>query len=410
MIYADNAAATKMDAEVFEAMKPYFLEEFGNPSQPYAFSRRPRKAIAVAREVIASCINAYPEEIYFTSGRTESDNWAIKSIIAAKPSLRIITSAIEHKAVLNSCKSASRLGCSVVYMLPDKNGTITPENLGRNISGNAGNSELVSVMLANNELGTVQPVKELCRIAHEHGAVFHTDAVQAVGHISVDVRELGVDMLSASAHKFNGPRGVGFMYVRNGVEILPYADGGSQESGMRAGTENTASIVGMAEALKRNVERLAENSAYVFGLEELLLRRLNEYGVPYVRNGGADTISRTLSNGEANAFLRTLRNGEADTLSRTLSNGEINTLPGLLSLSFAGKDGEAILHRMDLMGICISTGSACNSHSTEISHVLRAIGLDEDLARGTVRISLGKHNTLDDVEGIASALRKILLH
>ncbi len=401
MIYADNAATTKMDAEVFEAMRPYFCEEFANPSQPYGFSRRPRNAIATAREVIASCINAHPEEIYFTSGGTESDNWAIKGIIAtaksSKSSCRIITSAIEHKAVLRSCESVEKLGCPVVYMLPDRTGTITLEILAGHISGNAANPALVSVMLANNELGTIQPVKELCRIAHEHGALFHTDAVQAMGHIRVDVQELGVDMLSASAHKFNGPRGVGFLYVREGVEILPYVDGGSQESGMRAGTENTAAIVGMAEALKGNVGSLAENMAYVFGLEAMLMSRLDEYGIPYVKNGEAETFSELVRNREANTFSE-----------RVSNDREAKKLPGLVSLSFAGKDGEAILHRMDLLGICISTGSACNSKNTNISHVLRAIGLDETLARGTVRISLGKHNTPDDVEAIASALRKVL--
>ena len=370
VIYADNAATTRMDAEVLEAMKPYFLEEYGNPSQPYTFSRGPRKTVANAREIIASCINAHPEEIYFTSGGTESDNWAVKGISAAKPSSRIITSAIEHKAVLRSCEAAEKFGCHVTYMLPDKSGTVTPEILASHISGN---TALVSVMLANNELGTLQPVKELCSTAHEHGALFHTDAVQAMGHIRLDVQELGIDMLSASAHKFNGPRGTGFLYIRKGVEILPYADGGSQESGLRAGTENTPAIVGMAEALRNNTEHLAQNRAHISGLEELLLQRLNDYRVPYVRNGG------------------------------------INRLPGLLSLSFADKDGEAILHRMDLLGICISTGSACNSKSTNISHVLRAIGLDEALARGTVRISLGKYNTPDEVESIASALRKIIL-
>lgn len=369
MIYADNAATTRMDAEVFEAMRPYFLEEYGNPSQPYSFSRRPRNAIANAREIIASCINAHPEEIYFTSGGTESDNWAVKGIFSANLSRRIITSAIEHKAVLRSCESAEKSGCPVTYMLPNKSGTITPEILAGHISGN---TALVSVMLANNELGTVQPVKELCSTAHKHGALFHTDAVQAMGHIRVDVQELGVDMLSASAHKFNGPRGTGFLYIRKGVKILPYADGGSQESGLRAGTENTPAVVGMAEALRNNTEHLAQNQAHISGLEELLLQRLNDYGGPYVRNGGS------------------------------------NRLPGLLSLSFAGKDGEAILHRMDLLGICISTGSACNSRNTNISHVLQAIGLDETLARGTVRISLGKYNTPDDAEAIASALRKII--
>lgn len=226
-------------------------------------------------------------------------------------------------------------------------------------------------MFANNEIGTVQPIKELCAIAHENGSLFHTDAVQAIGHIPVDVHDLGVDMLSASAHKFNGPKGVGFLYIRNGLKVMPYSDGGAQESGLRAGTENVAGIVGMAVALKNNCDALEENARYVAKLESKLLDMLDTSSIEYTRNGGK------------------------------------SRLPGLLSLSFPGADGEAILHRLDLTGICISTGSACNSKSTEISHVLQAIRLEDSYAKGTIRISLGKANTEEDVEAIFKALAKI---
>ena len=233
-------------------------------------------------------------------------------------------------------------------------------------------TSLVSIMLANNELGTIQPIAALCETARRYGAVFHTDAVQAVGHIGIDVRKLGVDLLSASAHKFNGPKGVGFLYIREGVSLHPYADGGSQEQGRRAGTENIAGIVGMAAALRANCETLAANQRHIYQMEEELLSVLRRGGVSFVRNGGT------------------------------------NTLPGLLSLSFPGFSGEMVFHRMDLLGICISTGSACNSRNTEVSHVLQAIGLEERLARGTIRISLGKMNTLEEADSIAGALIRIL--
>ena len=368
-VYADNAATTKLDPEVFEAMKPWLLDEYGNVSQPYSFSRKPREALKKARETIAECINVSPEEIYFTSGGTESDNWAIKGIAFSNYAHRAtITSAFEHHAILHTCAAIEKLGCPVAYMWPDKSGFITPNILEGYITDE---TLLVSVMFANNELGTVQPIRELCDIAHAHNALFHTDAVQAVGHVEIDVKKLGVDMLSASAHKFNGPKGIGFLYVRNGINLLPYADGGAQESGMRAGTENIASIVGMAVALKRNVETLTSTQKHILGLEKMLLRKLNESDISYTRNGGD------------------------------------HTLPGIISLSFDGKDGEAILHRMDLMGISISTGSACDSKNTEISHVLQAIHMPESLAKGTIRISLGKNNTEDDIDAIAVALKKI---
>lgn len=369
LIYADNAATTRLDISAFEAMKPFLIDEYGNASQSYAFARKPKKALQDARETIASCIGAAPEEIFFTSGGTESDNWAIKgSALLNARKHATITSAFEHHAVLHPCEVIERCGYPVAYMWPTREGYVTTEVLKEYITSQ---TFLTSVMFANNEIGTVQPIKELCAIAHENGSLFHTDAVQAIGHIPVDVHDLGVDMLSASAHKFNGPKGVGFLYIRNGLKVMPYSDGGAQESGLRAGTENVAGIVGMAVALKNNCDALEENARYVAKLESKLLDMLDTSSIEYTRNGGK------------------------------------NRLPGLLSLSFPGADGEAILHRLDLTGICISTGSACNSKSTEISHVLQAIRLEDSYAKGTIRISLGKANTDEEVEAIFKALAKI---
>lgn len=369
-IYADNAATTKLDKTTLEAMLPWLLEEYGNASQLYAFARKPKKALADARATIAECIGALPEEIYFTSGGTESDNWVIKSSAFSDSKKQVmITSAFEHHAILHSCSTIEHFGYPVVYMSTSNEGYITPENLEKHITEN---TRLVSIIFANNELGSIQPIQELCKIAHAHGALFHTDAVQAVGHIKINVHELGVDFLSASAHKFNGPKGIGFLFIRKGAELRPYVDGGSQENLHRAGTENIASIVGMAAALKTNSDLLDKNQLHILKLEKQLLARLDESGVVY------------------------------------RCNCVESKLPGLLSLSFPDKDGEAILHRMDLMGISISTGSACDSVNAEISHVLKAIHLAENYAKGTIRISLGKNNTQEDVENIVASLVKIV--
>lgn len=370
MIYADNAATTRLDPNAFEAMKPFLLENYGNASQAYAFSRVPKKALRESRAMIAACIGACAEEIYFTSGGTESDNWAIKGAAQYTEKPAIITSVIEHHAILRSCEAMERQGVPLIYLHPLPDGRITPDILADAITEN---TTLVSVMLANNEIGTIQPIAELCEAAHKKGALFHTDAVQAVGHIPIHVHEMDVDLLSASAHKFNGPKGVGFLYVKKGVKISPYMNGGAQESGMRAGTENVAGIVGMAVALKNNCDAMKENESHLTRLESKLLDILDMAGISYVRNGA------------------------------------VKKLPGLLSLSFPNEDGEALLHRLDLAGICVSTGAACDSKSTVISHVLKAIGLQEEYAKGTIRISLGKWNTEEDVEGIAHALKKCLL-
>lgn len=370
MIYADNAATTKLDIDAFEAMKPYLLDEYGNVSQPYLFSRTPKKALKEARGIIASCINAEPEEIYFTSGGTESDNWAIKGVaFASQQRHSIVTTAFEHHAVLRACESVEVQGHPVAYIIPDSNGSITETALESVISPE---TVLVSVMMSNNEIGTIQPVQQLARIAHKYGALFHTDAVQCVGHIPIDVKELDVDMLSASAHKFNGPKGIGFLYIKKGTTIEPLLNGGAQEMGHRAGTENVAAIVGMAVALKKNCDEMAAVSAHISYMENELIHALNSAEITYVRNGSG------------------------------------NMMPGNMSLSFPGFEGEAILHRLDLMGIQVSTGSACDSENTQISHVLRAIGVNDRIALGTIRISLGRDNTIDDISTISSAICKII--
>ena len=370
MIYADNAATTRLDPDAFSAMKPFLLEEYGNPSQPYFFSRGPKKAISEARETIASCIGALPEEIYFTSGGTESDNWVIKgSAFSDELKRATITSSIEHHAVLHACEAIERLGYPVAYLRPSKDGIIAPEVLNRIITDK---TRLVSVMFANNEIGTIQPIKELCAVAHEHGSLFHTDAVQAVGHEVINVKELGVDMLSASAHKFNGPKGIGFLYIRKGTRIEPFNDGGTQENGLRAGTENVAAIAGMAKALKDNCEKISEFHDRMLGLEKILLRTIRDEGLVFIRNGADEHI------------------------------------PGNVSLSFKASDGEMLLHRLDLMGIAISTGSACDSQNTQISHVIQAIKVPAEYAQGTVRVSFGKYNTEEDAEAIGRAFAKVL--
>lgn len=367
-IYVDNAATTKLDPDALEAMRPYLQEEYGNASQPYFFGRNARKALTEAREIIAQCINADPEEIFFTSGGTESDNWAIKgSAFNDNEKRATITTAIEHHAVLNSCRTIERLGYPVSYIHPEKDGNISLASLEEKITEQ---TRLVSIMLANNEIGTIEPIKELAVVAHRYGAVFHTDAVQGVGHVPIDVKQLDIDMLSASAHKFNGPKGIGFLYTRKGTSICPYSDGGAQEYGMRAGTENIAAIVGMAAALKSNCDHIVENMQRIVSMEEHLIAGLS--GLDYVRNGASKHV------------------------------------PGNVSLSFADADGEAILHRMDLKGICISTGSACDSVNNQLSHVIEAIGIPKKYARGTIRISIGKNNTTDEMDSIIEVLRQIV--
>lgn len=370
LIYADNAATTKLDIDAFEAMRPYLLDLYANASQPYSFSRHAKKALKQSRDTIATCINALPEEIYFTSGGTESDNWAIKGIMLYyNNQYSLITSQIEHHAILHSATTIECMGYPVSYLPVDSTGIILPETLQSYITEQ---TKLVSVMLSNNEVGTIEPIKELAAIAHKNEALFHTDAVQAVGHLKIDVKALDVDMLSASAHKFNGPKGIGFLYIKKGTQINPFNDGGAQEYGKRAGTENVAAIVGMATALKKNCADISVNSAYLYKLEQFLIDKLKSANIDFLRNGAA------------------------------------NHVPGNMSLSFKNSSGEMLLHRLDLKGICVSTGSACDSNNMQVSHVLEAMKIPREYAEGTIRISLSKDNTLDDVESIVAALISIL--
>ena len=366
-VYADNAATTRLSNKAFESMLPYLQNEYGNASQLYSFARLPKKALKEARQVIANCIGAQPSEIFFTSCGTESDNWVING--AVQQHLPIVTSSIEHHAILRPCESAKRCGCSVSLLPVTKEGIVLSSSVKEVVHSSCG---LLSVMYANNEIGTIQPIKELATIAHENGWLMHTDAVQAIGHTRINVRELGVDMLSASAHKFNGPKGIGFLYIKEGVNWPALIKGGTQENGLRAGTENVASIVGMATALEENVISICENESYLAHLEEILISNLSRSGIVFYRNGAE------------------------------------NHIRGNVSLSFPNRSGESIMHRLDLKGICVSTGSACDSKETQISHVLKAIGLEVMLAKGTIRISLSKYNTEQDMIKIVQVLVGIL--
>lgn len=371
MIYADHAATTVLSPTAYTAMQPWLQDKYGNPSTLYSLAREPRKAVASARETIAACIGAKPKEIYFTSGGTEADNWALTGMAFQYPNQRgrIVTSCIEHHAVLHTCDFLDRMGYGIDLLPVNRDGAVSSSMLEDHLQDDA---ILVSVMLANNEIGTIQPIRELAKIAHCHHCLFHTDAVQGVGHIPIDVRELGVDMLSASAHKFNGPKGCGFLYVREGISIEPFMHGGAQEHGHRAGTENVAGIVGMAAALEEHQKQLAQEMTYLHKLADTLLGHLRETDLDFIVNGSAERI------------------------------------PGSLSLSFRNADGEMLLHRLDLMGTAVATGSACDSKDAVLSHVIRAIGVPNEYKHGTVRITLGMDNSEKDVQSIAEQIVHIL--
>lgn len=376
-IYADNAATTQLDIDAFEAMKPFMLEEYANPSQPYSFSKKAKKAIKEARETIAECINAEPEDIIFTSGGTESDNWAIKCFDLSNTDVKVIaTSSIEHHAILNSCKQ-SECQSEITYLSVNHYGEVNPDDVRQILDFTnrpvcSSMTKLVSVMLANNEIGTIEPVKELAKVAHDMGAYFHTDAVQAIGHIPINVKDLDIDMLSASAHKFNGPKGIGFLYKKNNI-LHPFHNGGSQEFGMRAGTENVPAIVGMAVALKKNVSEMEYHTAHLHKLSTLFLSELRKSGIDFILNGHPT-----------------------------------NRLPGNINISIKGRSGEGLMHLLDLKGICISTGSACDSVNQQISHVIKAIQVPNEYAEGTIRITFGKENTEQDAVEVAKALLKVI--
>ena len=368
-IYADHAATTPLMPEALEAMLPFLKENFGNPSSLHGWAKAARKAMEEARATIAKCINAEPEEIFFTSGGTEADNWVIKGSSGG-----LMVSSYEHHAVLNAAASEARKGRDVVYVRPkvgNGGGYVMPERLSKAWKDGIG---LVSVMIANNEIGTINPVHLLSEFSHQRGALFHTDAVQAVGHIPIDVKEEGVDFLSASAHKFNGPKGTGFLFIRKSVKLDPLLNGGQQEGGLRAGTENVGSIVGMATALKVNCERMEENTAH---LENLTLR---------LRDG----INRIFPDAVY------------------LGDGVADQLPGFTSVSFPGHSAEGLLHVLDLKGIAVSSGAACDSKNTRVSHVLKAVNAINEIARSTIRITFGVENTDDDVDVILAALKTVL--
>lgn len=378
IIYADHAATTPLMPEAFEAMLPFLREEFGNPSSLHSWARGPRNAVVDARIAIADYINAKPEQIYFTSGGTESDNWAIKKFGVNG----IVTTAIEHHAVLNACENIGK-EVPVGYAYPDEKGRVPVDRLFMHVDADPKHRKrygLMSVMMANNEVGTIQSIKEIAekvkasrRSRLVRVDLLHTDAVQAVGNIPVDVVDLGVDFLSASAHKFNGPKGIGFLYVKNPLKLVPYIDGGMQESGMRAGTENVAAIVGMAVALQKNVRCLEKNMRHKRHLAEMFRELL------------------------AHEFPEAVFNGDGS-----------RSLPGFVSVGFPGRNAESIMHVLDLKGIAVSTGAACDSKNTQISHVLRAMGLSEELAKGTLRITFGKDNTEENVRQIIAGLRTII--
>lgn len=372
MIYLDNAATTRVTEEVFEAMKPYFCENYANPSAIYSFAGNSMKGVDEARHQVASLIGAKDNEIYFTAGGSESDNWAIKAAAEANQSKgkHIITSTIEHHAVLHTCQYLEKQGYEVTYVGVDEYGTIKLDELKAAIRPD---TILISVMAANNEIGTIQPLKEIGAIAKEHHILFHTDAVQAYGHIPLNVDECSIDLLSASGHKLHGPKGIGFLYIRNGVKIGSFVQGGAQERSRRAGTLNTAGIVGMGVAAKLAGEQMQENVEKEIALRDHLIERvLSE--IPYSR-----------------------LNGERK-----------NRLPGNANFCFRFIEGESLLILLDQKGICASSGSACTSGSLDPSHVLLAIGLPHEIAHGSLRITLSEETTKDEIDETIEELKKIV--
>ena len=373
MIYLDNAATTKIRGEVLSAMMPYLTTEYGNPSGVYSLAREAHAGLDRAREQMRRALNAkFAREIFFTSCGTESDNWAIKgaAYALADKGKHIITSAAEHHAVLESCAFLESQGYSVTYLSPDYFGMITPEMVENAITDE---TILVSVMHANNEIGTVNPIRAIADIAHKHGVLMHTDAVQSVGHIPVDVQELDVDMLSLSGHKFHAPKGVGALYLRSGSKLAHHMSGGAQERGSRAGTENLASIVGMGEALRLACEEMPAENARLTALRDEMIRRILAE-IPDARLNGHPT----------------------------------DRLPGNVNVSFPDIKAELILFNMDLAGIACSGGSACTAGSIGVSHVLQSIGADPAYASGTIRFSFSRYTTLEEIDEAVDTLKAIL--
>lgn len=372
IIYLDNAATTRTSPQVVKAMLPYFTEKYGNASSIYQMGAESKQAITRSRDIIAESLHAKPEEIYFTAGGSESDNWAL---IAAAESYgekgkHIITSKIEHHAILHTCQYLEKRGYEITYIDVDEDGMIKLEDLKKAIRPD---TILISVMYANNEIGTIQPIAEIGRIARENGILFHTDAVQAYGHVPIDVDELSIDMLSASGHKFNGPKGVGFLYIRKGVKIRAFIHGGAQERKRRAGTENVPGIVGLGAAAECAFAQMDERIGKVSKLRDYLIERI-EKEIPYCRLNG-DRIKR---------------------------------LPNNVNFSFRFIEGESLLIMLDMKGICASSGSACTSGSLDPSHVLLAIGLPHEIAHGSLRLTLSEENTMEEMDYVIDAIKEVV--
>ena len=372
MIYLDNAATTRTDPQVVEAMLPYFTEYYGNPSSVYEFSGISKKAVTDAREILAQSIGAKTQEIYFTAGGSESDNWASKAAAEAfgKKGKHIITSKIEHHAVLHTCEHLEKQGYEVTYLDVDEDGMVKLDELKKAIRPD---TILISIMFANNEIGVIEPVKEIGRIARENGIPFHTDAVQAYGHVPINVDEYNIDMMSASAHKINGPKGIGFLYIRTGIKIRSFVHGGAQERKRRAGTENVPGIVGFGKAAEIAMASMEERSRREAELRDYLMEKVLAQ-VPYTRVNGH----------------RTCR------------------LPNNCNFSFQFIEGESLLIMLDMAGICGSSGSACTSGSLDPSHVLLAIGLPHEIAHGSLRLTLSQENTREEMDYVADQITRIV--
>ena len=371
-VYMDNAATTRVTEPVLEAMQPYFCEIYGNPSSLHSFGREAHKALDHARQQVADAIGANPNEIYFTGCGTESDNWALRGAAYARQGKgrHIITTQIEHHAILHTCEQLEKEGFEVTYLPVDKYGFVRPESLQAALRPD---TTIVSIMAANNEIGTVEPIAELCKIAKDAGALFHTDAVQAVGAIPIDVKAWNVDMLSMSGHKLHAPKGVGALYIRSGVRIDRLIRGGAQERNQRAGTENLASIVGLGQAIELACRTLPERAARISALRDHMIGRILAE-IPYTR-----------------------LNGHPE-----------KRLPGNANVSIRFIEGEALLLRLDMAGIAASTGSACASGSLDPSHVLLAIGLPHEIAHGSLRLSLSEENTLEEADYAVDQLKEIV--
>ena len=372
IIYLDNAATTRTKPEVAEAMLPYFTEYYGNPSSVYDFAASAKQAVLEAREIIAGSIGAQAREIYFTGCGTEADNWAIKAAADAyrEKGNHIITSRIEHHAVLHTCEYLEKQGFEITYLDVDENGVVKLEELKKAIRPS---TILISIMFANNEIGTIQPIRKIGEIAKEHGILFHTDAVQAYGHLPIQVDDLHIDMMSASGHKINGPKGVGFLYIRTGVKIRSFMHGGAQERKRRAGTENVPGIVGFGKAAQIAFSNMEERACHERELRDYLMERVMEE-IPYTRING----------------------------------DRVNRLPNNANFAFQFIEGESLLIMLDGKGICGSSGSACTSGSLDPSHVLLAIGLPHEIAHGSLRLTMSEENTKEEMDFVVESIKEIV--